>query len=227
MNILIVLTSNDRFGDTDKPTGFWLEELAAPYYVFKDAGARITLASPAGGRPPMDPASDQPDAQTAATRRFKDDAAAQQALSETTPLRSIDPADFDAVFYPGGHGPLWDLSENEHSIGLIESMYSDGKPVAAVCHGPAVFRHTQSDDQPLVSGKRVTGFTDSEERAAGLYEQVPFLVQQILEKNGADFVAAADWQANTVVDGNLLTGQNPASSKGVAEAVVARLKATD
>ncbi|NND61242.1 MAG: type 1 glutamine amidotransferase domain-containing protein [Gammaproteobacteria bacterium] len=223
MKILIVLTSNDRFGDTDQPTGFWLEELATPYYVFKDAGAELTLASPSGGRPPMDPASDQPDARTDATERFKQDDTAQAALSNTHKLSTIDIKDFDAVFYPGGHGPVWDLTEDEQSIALIENAYATGKPVAAVCHGPAVFRHTQSDGQPLVSGKRVTGFTNSEEKAAGHVDDVPFLVETMLKKNGGEFHGADDWQENVIVDGNLVTGQNPASSRGVAQAVIDKI----
>lgn len=223
MNILIVITSNDRFGDTDKPTGFWLEELAAPYYIFKDAGATLTLASPKGGRPPVDPGSDQPDARTKYTKRFKRDADAQMALDNTVALHEVDPTRFDAVFYPGGHGPLWDLVDDEHSIATIERLYAAGKPVASVCHGPAVLRHTRHQNKPLVEGKKVTGFSDSEEKAAGLSDAVPFSVQQMLEKNGGHFSSAGDWQSHAVVDGNLITGQNPASSKAVAEAVLAQL----
>lgn len=225
MNILIVLTSNDRFGDSDKPTGFWLEELAAPYYVFADAGANITLASPQGGRPPMDPASDEPDARTPATERFKSDDEAQARLAATHRLADLDPATFDAVFYPGGHGPLWDLADDEASIALIERMYAANKPVASVCHGPAVLRRTRkANGEPLVSGRRVTAFTDSEEEAVGLTDAVAFSVEQVLREHGAQFSNADDWQPHAVVDGNLVTGQNPASSVAVAEAVLAQLR---
>ncbi len=225
MQILIVITSNDRFGDSDKKTGFWLEELAAPYYVFRDAGAELTLASPAGGRPPMDPASDEPDARTEATERFRNDAAAQAALDDTSRLADIAPSGYDAVFYPGGHGPLWDLAEDTTSIALIEQMHAAGKPVAAVCHGPAVLRHPKAPDgKPLVAGKRVTAFTDSEESAVGLTDAVPFSVQRALAQNGGEFSSADNWEAYVVVDGKLITGQNPASSQKVAEALLDALK---
>lgn len=225
MNILVIITSNDRFGDTDKPTGFWLEELAVPYYIFKEAGAELTLASPKGGRPPMDPGSDEPDARTDETERFKRDVAAQAQLDSTHELSKINADDYDAVFYPGGHGPLWDLAVSAKSIRLIEQMHAAGKPVAAVCHGPAVLRHPKSDSaEPLVSGKRVTGFTDSEEKAAGLADAVPFSLQQVLEENGASFSATEDWKPHVVVDSGLVTGQNPASSRAVAEALVKLLR---
>lgn len=224
MNLLIVLTSHATLGNTGRPTGFWLEELAAPYYVFKDAGAAVTLASPLGGKPPLDPKSDDPSAQTEATRRFMADPDAQTALSNTVPLRAISQGDFDAVFYPGGHGPLWDLSENAYSIALIESMLAAGKPVAAVCHAPAALRRvTASDGKPIVAGKAVTGFTDSEEEAAGLTDVVPFLVEGMLTSQGGTFSRAPDWQSHVVTDGLLITGQNPASSAPAAKALLALL----
>ncbi len=225
MKILIVLTSHERFGETSKKTGFWLEELATPYYVFMEAGADVTLASPRGGRPPMDPESALPDARTATGDRFRNDADAQAALDNTARLADIDAGDFDAVFYPGGHGPLWDLADDESSIALIEAFNAAGKPVSAVCHGPAVFRRTRGiGDEPLVSGRQVTSFSDSEEEAAGLAGKVPFSVQQALERSGGLFSCAADWEPHTRVDGNLITGQNPASSRAVAEAVLAQLQ---
>lgn len=217
MKILMVLTSHDQLGNTGLKTGFWLEEFAAPYFVFKDAGATITLASPLGGQPPLDPKSDDPSAQTAATERFRTDAAAQALLASTLKLADVKAADFDAVFYPGGHGPLWDLAEDKHSIALIEAFARAGKPVAAVCHAPAVLRHTKNaGGTPLVQGRRVTGFTNSEEAAVQLTEVVPFLVEDMLKSHGADYSKAADWQPYAVVDGQLVTGQNPASSDLVA-----------
>jgi putative intracellular protease/amidase len=223
MKILIILTSHDELGATGKKTGFWLEEFAAPYYVFKDAGAEITLASPKGGQPPLDPKSDAPDSQTAATRRFKEDPASQAALANTVKLASINAADYDAVFYPGGHGPLWDLAEDRNSIALIEAMYAQGKPVSAVCHAPGVLRLARSSDgSPLVKGKSVTGFSNSEEAAVGLTEVVPFLVEDELQKQGGHYSKAADWQSYFVQDDNLITGQNPASSEAVAKAVLAQ-----
>jgi putative intracellular protease/amidase len=225
MNVLMVLTSHGQLGDTGKKTGFWLEEFAAPYYEFKDAGATVTLASPAGGQPPLDPKSDEPDAQTEATRRFKSDDAAQTALAHTQRLSALSGDDFDAVFYPGGHGPLWDLAEDASSIKLIETMARAGKVVAAVCHAPAVFRHTKAaDGQPLVKGRQVTGFTNSEEDASGLTDVVPFLVQDMLVENGGKYSKAADWQPYTVTDGKLVTGQNPASSTAAARAVLDQIK---
>lgn len=224
MHILMVLTSHDQLGDTGKKTGFWLEEFAAPYYVFKDAGATITLASPKGGQPPLDPKSDEPDAQTAATERFRADSDAQGALANTQVLAGLVATDYDAIFYPGGHGPLWDLAEDRHSIALIEAFAASGKPVAAVCHAPGVLRHTKgSDGLPLVHGKRVTGFTNSEEAAVQLTDIVPFLVEDMLQANGGQYSKAADWSSYVVSDGNLLTGQNPASSEATAAAVLARL----
>ncbi len=219
--ILVVLTSHDRLGDTGRKTGFWLEELAAPYYVFIDAGARVTLASPKGGQPPLDPASETPDTASVATRRFKDDPAAQAALANTVKLDAVRAADFDAVFYPGGHGPLWDLAEDPNSIALIQNALGAGKPLAAVCHAPGVFRHAKSaDGSALVSGKAVTGFANTEERAVGLSDSVPFLVEDMLAAEGGKYSKAADWQVHVVTDGLLTTGQNPASSGPAAQALL-------
>ena len=227
MKILLVLTSHGQLGNTGKPTGFWLEELAAPYYVFKDAGAEVLLASPKGGLPPLDPKSDEPDAQTDATRRFRADREAMEALASTTPLASVNADDFDAVFYPGGHGPLWDLAESQDSRTLIETTLAAGKPVAAVCHAPGVLRHVQAaDGTPLVKGKRVTGFANSEEAAAGLTKVVPFLVEDMLKANGGQYSKGADWQSHVVTDGLLVTGQNPASSADGAEALLQVLQRT-
>ena len=225
MKILMVLTSHDQLGETGEKTGFWLEEFASPYYVFKDAGAEITLASPKGGQPPLDPKSDAPDFQTPATERFRKDQAAQTALANTVKLASVSAADFQAVFYPGGHGPLWDLAEDQDSISLIEAMSGAGKPVAAVCHAPGVFRHPKArDGSPLVKDRSVTGFANSEEAAAGLTEIVPFLVEDELRNKGGKYSKGDDWQAHYVVDGNLITGQNPASSAVTARAVLEQLK---
>ena len=225
MKILMVLTSHDKLGDTGKKTGFWLEEFAAPYYVFKDAGADVTVASPAGGQPPLDPSSDAPDSQTDATRRFKADTAAQAVLAHTGKLASVSGADFDALFYPGGHGPLWDLTEDAHSIKLIESMAASGKTVSAVCHAPGVFKNAKAaDGSPLVKGKKVTGFTNTEEEAVNLTDVVPFLVEDMLVENGGVYSKAADWQPYIVTDGKLITGQNPASSEAAAHAVLNQLK---
>lgn len=218
MKILMVLTSHNQLGNTGKPTGFWLEEFAAPYYVFHDAGLKITLASPKGGQPPLDPKSDEPDAQTDDTRRFRSDTAAQELLANTEKLENIHADDYDAVFYPGGHGPLWDLAEDPHSIKLIEQFWAAGKPVAAVCHAPGVLRKvTKPDGSPLVKGKRVTGFTNSEEEGVGLTAVVPFLVEDELKKAGGLFERTDDWGEYAVVDGHLVTGQNPASSTVAAE----------
>ena len=222
MKILMVLTSHDRLGETGNKTGFWLEEFAAPYYVFRDAGAEVTLASPKGGQPPVDPGSDSEDAQTAATRRFKGDAAAQAALANTQALASVEAAEFDAVFYPGGHGPLWDLAEDADSTALIERFAADGRPIGAVCHAPGVFRHPKgADGKPLVSGRKVTGFTNTEEEAVGLTGVVPFLVEDMLVANGGDYVKGDDWASFTVTDGKLVTGQNPASSEATARDLLA------
>ena len=225
MKILMVLTSHAELGTTGKKTGFWLEEFAAPYYVFKDAGADITLASPKGGQPPLDPKSDAPDAQTAATARFKGDAAAQKALAHTEKLSHMLAGDFDAVFYPGGHGPLWDLALDADSIRLIETMHHVGKPVAAVCHAPGALKNVfDANGAPLVHGKHVTGFTNTEEAAAQLTDVVPFLVEDMLRKNGGVYTKAADWQVHVVTDGNLITGQNPASSEAAAHEVIKQLE---
>ena len=224
MNILIVLTSHADLGTTGKKTGFWLEELAAPYYVFKDAGATLTLASPAGGQPPLDPVSADADALTDATRRFDADPEAKAALAATHRLGDVNVADYDAVFYPGGHGPLWDLAEDPTSIALIEAAIAAGKSVAAVCHAPGVLRHVRAaDGQPLVKGKAVTGFTNTEEAAVGLTDVVPFLVEDMLVANGGTYSKTADWGVHVVRDGLLITGQNPASSAEAARVLMAAL----
>lgn len=225
MNILMVLTSHDQLGDTGKKTGFWLEEFAAPYYVFKDAGAHITLASPKGGQPPLDPKSDEPDAQTEATQRFKKDTDAQAALAHTRKLADLSGDGFDALFFPGGHGPLWDLAEDKHAIALIETMAAAGKTVSAVCHAPGVLRHPKSEGgAPLVQGKKVTGFTNTEEAAVQLTDVVPFLVEDMLTRNGGAYSKGPDWQPYVVTDGKLITGQNPASSAPAAQAVLHQLQ---
>ena len=221
----MILTSHDMLGDTGKKTGFWLEEFAAPYYTFMDAGADVTVASPDGGQPPLDPKSDESDAQTAFTKRFREDAAAKVVLSTTVKLSGVDAKTFDAVFYPGGHGPLWDLAEDADSIAVIETMIAAGKPVAAVCHAPGVLRHAKAEDgTPLVSGKNVTGFTNTEEEAVGLTKIVPFLVEDMLKQNGGHYSKGADWASYVVTDGLLITGQNPASSEAAAEALLKRLR---
>lgn len=225
MKILMVLTSHDQLGNTGQKTGFWLEEFAAPYYVFKDAGADLTLASPKGGQPPIDPKSDDPGAQTDATRRFQADTAAKAALASTLTLEQVKAEDFDAVFYPGGHGPLWDLAEDKRSVALIEQFDRAGKPVAAVCHAPGVLRDVKgANGQPLVKGKEVTGFTNSEEEAVQLTKVVPFLVEDMLKANGGHFTRGDDWASYVVVAGRLVTGQNPASSEAAAEALMKMLK---
>jgi putative intracellular protease/amidase len=217
MKILMVLTSHDMLGDTGDKTGFWLEELAAPYYVLSDAGAELTLASPAGGQPPLDPKSDAVDAQTDSTRRFKNDPAAQAALATTVPLSTVDADEFDAVFYPGGHGPLWDLAEDADSRRLIETFLASDRPVAAVCHAPAVLRHAVgAEGRSIVSGRKVTGFSNTEEAAVGLTDVVPFLVQDMLAEKGGLYEKGQDWSSHVVVDGKLVTGQNPASSAAAA-----------
>ena len=224
MNILMVLTSHDRLGDTGKKTGFWLEEFAAPYYVFRDAGAEITLASPKGGQPPLDPKSDEADAQTPATVRFKADMNAQAALASTHLLSDIDISEFDAVFYPGGHGPLWDLAEDAGSIKIIEDAINAGKPVAAVCHAPGVLKNVNAaNGKALVAGKKVAGFTNTEEEAVGLTDIVPFLVEDMLKANGGIYAKGDDWSEFVVEDGLLITGQNPASSEKAAKMLMAKL----
>lgn len=224
MKILMVLTSHAELGNTGKKTGFWLEEFAAPYYVFKDAGAEVVLASPAGGQPPLDPKSDLPEFQTALTTRFKADKEAQDALSQTVKLETVSQDDFDTVFYPGGHGPLWDLAESATSIALIESFDRAGKPVAFVCHAPGVLRQvTSATGDLLIKGRNVTGFTNSEEEAVELTHVVPFLIEDTFIASGAHFHKGADWMPFVVEDGNLITGQNPASSEAVAIALLKKL----
>ncbi|WP_027351729.1 type 1 glutamine amidotransferase domain-containing protein [Halotalea alkalilenta] len=224
MNILIVLTSHDRLGDTGKKTGFWLEEFAAPYYVFKDAGAQITLVSPLGGQPPLDPKSDEPEAQTEATERFRNDPQAQAALADTGKLADVREADFDAVFYPGGHGPLWDLAEDPASIALIEAFDRAGKPHGLVCHAPGALRRVRAaDGQPLIKGRKVTGFSNTEEAAVQLTDVVPFLIEDEFQRLGGLYQAGPDWQPHIITDGRLVTGQNPASSEAVAKALLEQL----
>ncbi|WP_406099890.1 type 1 glutamine amidotransferase domain-containing protein [Streptomyces sp. NBC_01013] len=221
MKVLVVLTSHDRLGDTGRATGFWLEELAAPYYRFKEAGWEITLASPKGGQPPLDPKSNEPDAQTDQTRRFEADTEAMTALANTIRLDSVNADDYDTLFYPGGHGPLWDLAEDADSARLIETTLRAGKPLALVCHAPGVLRHTRNEDgTPLVQGRKVTGFTNTEEEGVQLTEVVPFLVEDELRKLGGHYAKQADWQPYVVQDGLLITGQNPASSGPAADALV-------
>ena len=228
MNVLIILTSHGKLGDTGKKTGFWLEEFAAPYYVLLDAGAEITLASPTGGQPPLDPQSDVPDAQTEATERFKNDDAAQSELANTIKLADIDEDKFDAVFFPGGHGPLWDLAEDPDSQRIIETFIAQDRPLAAVCHAPAIFKHTKGTDGiSLVSGRRVTGFTNTEEEAVDLTEVVPFLVEDMLKANGGLYEKGPDWSSYVVVDGKLVTGQNPASSEAAAKELLKLVLAHD
>ena len=227
MKILMVLTSHDQLGNTGQKTGFWLEEFAAPYFVFKDAGAELTLASPKGGQPPLDPKSDLPENQTSAMRRFKKDDTARKALANTRRLADMKAQDFDTVFYPGGHGPMWDLAEDRDSIALIESFYNSGKFVAFVCHSPGVLRHVTYKGEPLVKGKRVTGFTNGEEEEMKLTHVVPFLVEDELMRLGAIFEKKADWQPFVVTDGRLITGQNPASSTSAAQALVKLINAPE
>lgn len=220
-SVLVVLTSHDQLGDTGRKTGFWLEELAAPYYTFKDAGIELTLASPKGGRPPLDPKSDDPDAQTDATRRFKDDAPANEQLASTVKLSEINAVDYDAIFYPGGHGPLWDLVSDPSSIRLIEEFWLAEKPVSSVCHAPIVLANARdSSGESIVKDREVTGFTNSEEDGVGLTEIVPMLVEDTMISLGAKYSKAGDWEIYTRQDGNLITGQNPASSEQVAELVL-------
>jgi putative intracellular protease/amidase len=217
MKILMVVTSHDELGNTGRKTGFWLEELAAPYFVFRDAGVEVTIASPKGGQPPIDPKSDLPENQTPAMARFKKDGAAMKALASTAKLADMKARDFDTIFYAGGHGPLWDLADDADSVRLIESFYGAGKPVAAVCHAPAVLRRVMFQGAPLVKGKRVTGFTNSEEEAVQLTHVVPFLVEDELRRLGALYEKAPDWQSFALVDGGIVTGQNPASSTAAAK----------
>ncbi|MEC7816747.1 MAG: type 1 glutamine amidotransferase domain-containing protein [Pseudomonadota bacterium] len=225
MKILMVLTSHDQMGDTGHKTGFWLEEFTAPYYVFKDAGAQITLASPKGGQPPVDPNSEADDALTESTRRFQEDAHAKESLASTKKLADVDMNDFDAIFYPGGHGPLWDLANDQKSIALIKTAYEQDKVIGAVCHAPAVFKNVEvKPGQNIVGGREVTGFSNSEEEAVGLDKVVPFLLEDMLKQNTATYTRGDDWAPHIVVDGKLITGQNPASSEGAAKAVVQALQ---
>lgn len=226
MNILMVLTSHDELGDTGQKTGFWIEEFAAPYYVFADAGAKITLASPKGGQPPIDPNSENEDAQTDATRRFYADQALQQKLANTLTLSELNAADYDAVFYPGGHGPLWDLATDQQSIRLLEDFWQQGKAVAAVCHAPAVLLNATLVGKPLIAGRAVTGFSNTEEAAVELTDVVPFLLEDALQEKGAKYEKNADWQPYVIQDGLLVTGQNPASSEPTAKALVQILQHT-
>jgi len=220
MKILMVLTSHDQLGNTGLKTGFWLEEGAAPYFVFRDAAVRLTLASPKGGQPPIDPKSDRPENQTPAQARFKKDGEAQKAFANTVRLADVKAEDFDTVFYPGGHGPMWDLAEDPVSIALLESFYNSGKPIALVCHSPGVLRHVKYQGEPLVKGKHVTGFTNGEEEEMKLTHVVPFLVEDELLRLGAIFEKKANWQAFAITDGRLITGQNPASSTSTAQALL-------
>lgn len=225
MNVLMVLTSHDTLGGTGRKTGFWLEEFAAPYFVLHDAGVSITVASVKGGQPPLDPKSDEPQFRTDATERFKANAAAQEVLAHTVQLADVSAADFDAVFYPGGHGPLWDLAEDETSIALLEAMNAAGKPLTLVCHAPGVLRHVKgTDGKPLVAGRPVTGFTNSEEEAVGLTKVVPFLVEDELKALGGQYSKGDDWSSYVLEDGNLITGQNPASSTEAARLLLSRRK---
>lgn len=224
MKILMVLTSHNELGNTGEKTGFWLEEFAAPYYTFLDAGAELVLASPMGGQPPLDPKSDLPDFQTPATERFKKDEQAQQVLANTVKLEDVSQADFDAVFYPGGHGPLWDLAESDQSIALIEAFEQAGKPISFVCHAPGVLRHVKAaNGEPLIKGRKVTGFTNGEEAGVELTDVVPFLIEDEFIRLGGHYEKGADWQPHVVEDGRLITGQNPASSEAVAQALIKQL----
>jgi len=223
--VLIVLTSHDQLGDTGLKTGFWVEEFAAPYYVLADAGVEITIASPKGGQPPIDPKSALPDFQTEATKRFDTDKALQEKLAHSIPLSDVNEKDYDAVFYPGGHGPLWDLTNNEHSIKLIEAFWKEGKPVAAVCHAPGVLQFVKdAEGNSLVKGKKVTGFSNSEEEAVHLTNVVPYLVEDALRNLGGNYSKTEDWKSYSVQDGNLITGQNPASSEEAAEKLLSLLR---
>src|ERR1700744_5246121 len=225
MKILMDITSHDQLGNTGRKTGFWLEELAAPYFVFKDSGVEITLASPKGGRPPLDPKSNEPEFRTDLTVRFEKDADAEAQLDKTVRLDSVRQEDFDTVFYPGGHGPMWDLAEDRHSIKLMESFLAAGKTFALVCHAPGTLRHVKTPEgKPLVEGKTVTGFTDGEEEAVGLTKVVPFLVEDELMRLGAIFTKVKNWDVHTIVDGQLITGQNPASSGPAARVLIETMK---
>lgn len=225
MKILFVLTSHDQLGNTGEKTGFWIEEFASPYYYLVDKGVDVTLASPKGGQPPIDPTSDKPENQTESTIRFKADKELQEKLSKTHKLSEVSSDDYDAVFYPGGHGPLWDLAESETSAKLIESFYNSDKPVSFVCHAPAALKHVKNTDgEPLVKGKKVTGFTNTEEELVKLTDVVPFLVEDMLKENGGIYSKKGDFEEYAIEDGLLITGQNPASSEKVAEMLLAKLQ---
>ncbi|MCG7502276.1 MULTISPECIES: type 1 glutamine amidotransferase domain-containing protein [Tenacibaculum] len=221
--VVFVLTSHEELGNTGEKTGFWIEEFAAPYYLLKDKGVEVILASPKGGQPPIDPKSNEPDFQTPATLRFNKDEELQNVIANTTKLSDISEADYDAIFYPGGHGPLWDLAEDKHSIALIEAFYTNDKPVGAVCHAPIVLKDAQVHGEPLVKNKKVTGFSNTEEEIMQLTSIVPFLVEDELKNKGGIYSKAGDWQEYVIEDGNLITGQNPASSELVAEKLLAKL----
>ncbi|AZJ31761.1 Putative intracellular protease/amidase [Tenacibaculum mesophilum] len=221
--VVFVLTSHEELGNTGEKTGFWIEEFAAPYYLLKDKGVEVTLASPKGGQPPIDPKSNEPDFQTPATLRFNKDEELQNVMANTAKLSDISEADYDAIFYPGGHGPLWDLAEDKHSIALIEAFYTNDKPVGAVCHAPIVLKDAQVNGEPLVKNKKVTGFSNTEEEIMQLTSIVPFLVEDELKNKGGIYSKAGDWQEYVIEDGNLITGQNPASSELVAEKLLAKL----
>lgn len=225
MNVLFVLTSHSELGDTGKKTGFWVEEFAAPYYVMADEGVDVTIASPKGGQPPIDPKSEAPDAQTEATKRFYADEALQEKLARSKILSEINAADFDAIFYPGGHGPMWDLYEDENSIALIQDFWTAGKPVAAVCHAPSALLNVKDENgAPLVEGKKVTGFTNSEEEEVQLTDVVPYLLEDELKDRGGEYSSGSDWSSYVVKDGMLITGQNPASSEEAAKELLALLE---
>nr|WP_026979057.1 type 1 glutamine amidotransferase domain-containing protein [Flavobacterium tegetincola] len=221
--VLFVVTSHDKLGDTGEKTGFWIEELVAPYYELADNGVQIDIASPLGGQPPIDPKSADPSSATEDTKRFDNDTALQSKLKQTLKLADVKQGDYDAVFYPGGHGPLWDLANDKNSIALIESFYTNNKPVAFVCHAPGALKDVKVNGEYLVKGKKVTGFTNSEEEAVGLTKVVPFLLEDVLKSNGGIYSKAADWNPYAVEDGLLITGQNPASSKLVAEKLLKKL----
>jgi putative intracellular protease/amidase len=225
MKVLMVLTSHSELGNTGEKTGFWVEEFAAPYYVLSDAGAKITLASPKGGQPPIDPKSTEPDAQTEATKKYYNDKPLQEKVATTKKLSEVSADDYDAVFYPGGHGPMWDLNKDENSIRLIENFWKASKPVAAVCHAPAALINVKKENgEPLVKGKKVTGFTNTEEAAVKLTDVVPFLLEDELKAKGGEYSKGGDWDSYVLKDGLLITGQNPASSEGVAKELLALLQ---
>ncbi len=223
MHILMVLTSHDQMGSMERKTGFWFEELATPYYIFKEAGAHITIASPLGGLPPVDPNSDTENAQSEGVQRFRDDAQAKAQLANSKTLAEINPNDYDAVFYPGGHGPLWDLAYDKENKRILEAFASNDRPIGAVCHGPSVLRNIMKADSPIVAGRNVTGFSNSEEEAAGLTEIVPFLVEDMLVEHGGKYIKGENWHPFVAQDGNLVTGQNPASSTQTAQAFISLL----